>query len=209
MSLWSPQFPSFDSPCVVRFPKPPAIGSNIHGSCGTWLPLVYLLSSFLLQGELSGVPTPHASTPWSGPNPPTSEVSCFLLTLFIIWIVWVNYFNLQQPVGNRSPQCSMQLSTQLETSKVFKSNSLLFAQFGSKFENFSSECWGTSMSLQCPLFASSSVSAKSVFSNEICYECVMIKISGIPRLPLFVARDPMAIRQKMAISSGNGAINWW
>ena len=124
---------------------------------------------FSCRGSYLGspLPTPHASTPWSGPNPPTSEVSCFLLTLFIIWIVWVNYFNLQQ-VTSMSQQ-----------------------------------------SLQCPLFASSSVSAKSVFSNEICYECVMIKISGIPRLPLFVARDPMAIRQKMAISSGNGAINWW
>ena len=37
----------------------------------------------------------------------------------------------------------------------------------------------------------------------------MMMISGISRLPLFVARDPMAIRPKMAISSGNGAINWW
>ena len=35
--------------------------------------------------------------------------------------------------------CTVQLSTQLETSKVFKSKGLFFAQFGSKFENFNSE----------------------------------------------------------------------
>ena len=36
-------------------------------------------------------------------------------------------------------QCTMQLSIELDTSKVFKSNGLFFAQFGSKFENFNSE----------------------------------------------------------------------
>ena len=45
--------------------------------------------------------------------------------------------NAHQPwtVGH----CTMPLSTQLEPSKVFKSNGLFFAQFGSKFENFNSD----------------------------------------------------------------------
>ena len=50
--------PTIDSSAVVRFPNPLANGSDIHGSWGTWLPLLHLLSSFLLQGELFGVPMP-------------------------------------------------------------------------------------------------------------------------------------------------------
>ena len=39
---------------------------------------------------------PYVSTLWTGQNLPTYEVSCFLVTLFMIWVVSVNNFNLQQ-----------------------------------------------------------------------------------------------------------------
>ena len=67
------------------------------------------------------------------------------------WHRWLRGLSsIQKKIG--TPHCTMQLSTQLETSKVFKSKGLFFAQFWSTFENFNSEWKKTAKILWEKLF---------------------------------------------------------
>ena len=98
--LQSPQFPSFDSSAVVRFPNPLANGSDIHGSCwGTWL-----LFLFSCRGSYLGSPC-LSSLGWSSP----AYLRGFLFSCrpFCLWF-WsfhnVGCFQWITSISNRSPQ---------------------------------------------------------------------------------------------------------
>ena len=75
----------------------------------------------------------------------SEEEECKLYTekskTVIAWDVLYLTTFLNQDIQNFifPNQSTMPLSTQLETSKVFKSNGPFFAQFGSKFKHFNSE----------------------------------------------------------------------
>ena len=102
MSLWSPQFPSYESPSVVRFPNPLATGSDIHpvGKPDHLFCIFYHL--FSCRGSYLGSPC-LSSLGWASP----AYLRGFLFSCrpFCLWFWSFHNMNclselLQSPAGH-------------------------------------------------------------------------------------------------------------